>query len=418
MPIAPGEVIAGRFEVRARAGEGGMGTVYRAFDHLERSEVALKIVRVAGPNDLGRFAREAGLLAELTHPGIVRYIDHGTSEDGDPFLVMQWVEGETLGAVLARRGVSPDEAVELVRAVAAALAEAHRLGIVHRDIKPDNLIFPGGDLARPVLIDFGIARRTAQQRDITRTGLMVGTPGYMAPEQARGEIIDARADVFSLGCVLHECLTGVPAFAGATETAVWVKIILCEPRDLTLAGVDPPLAQLVARLLARAPADRFADAGEVASALAGLGAISPGERRRAPLALEAAATELLQVPACAILIGPGGGDLASLAAPLAEAGFRLAGLVDGSAAAVPLGRGAPADAAARLALEIADQLPDRIVAVAAGARAIDRAATLLAETALDRALDGGAAGLAVVDDDTAALLSVPVARVGNRHLLR
>jgi hypothetical protein len=421
VPIAPGDVLDGRFEIRGRAGEGGMGTVYRALDHLARREVAVKILRDSSPSDLGRFAREARLLAELDHPGIVRYVEHGTTEQGAPYLVLEWLAGETLGDVLHRRGTSAREGVHLVRRVAGALAAAHRRGIGHRDNKPDNVVFPAGDLARPVLIDFGIARRVSAPRDITRTGLMVGTPGYMAPEQARGEVIDARADVFALGCVLHECLSGAPAFTGATPTAVWVKVILCEPPDLRSAGIDPALADCVASFLAKSPDDRPADAAAVEQALAPLVAIPEGERRPGPTPSEAAPTEPLQAPACAVLVGPGDGDLAAMMQGVAGGGFRLAPLADGGAVAVPIDRGAPVAAAARFAARVAELLPARIIALAAGPSAIDRAAALVAEMSIERALEGGggqAAGLVVIDPEAAAHVHMPVEVVGGRHRLR
>jgi len=413
--VAPGDVIAGRFEIRARAGEGGMGTVHRAVDHLTGAEVAVKILREVGPNDLGRFAREATLLAELEHPGIVRYVAHGTSEEGLPYLVMEWLEGRTLGELLHERGVSADEGVSLVRAIAGSLAAAHGRGIVHRDLKPDNILFPGGDLARPILIDFGIARRAGGPRDITRTGLMIGTPGYMAPEQARGEPIDARADVFALGCVLHECLTGVPPFAGASQTAVWVKVVLCDPPEV--AGVAPGLAALVARLLAKEPDQRPADAGAVERALAAVGP-SGGARRRSQAADEVTATAILRAPACALLIGPGGGELGEAAAIAHASGFRFDPLADGGAVATPSGGSAPVDAAAHLALSLADCLPGRIIAIASGAQAIDRAAALLAETSLERAVEGASESRVVIDEASARRVSIPVREQAGRHHLR
>src|SRR5262249_34890757 len=152
--------------------------------------------------------REARLLAELRHPAIVRYESHGVTPAGEPYLVMEWLAGETLSERLFRGTLSVEEAVVLGRRVAEAPSAAHERGVLHRDIKPDNLFLSEGMIERVKVVDFGIARTGAAARVVTRTGVLVGTVGYMAPEQVRGELdADARVDVFSLGCVLFEALT-------------------------------------------------------------------------------------------------------------------------------------------------------------------------------------------------------------------
>src|SRR5579871_1187809 len=246
-----GELVAGRFEIERVAGVGGMGTVYRASDRASSgAPVALKIL--AGEQNAERFGREARLLAELRHPGIVRYIDHGRTTDGKEYLAMEWLDGEDLGKRLGRTGLTAAESVALAVRVAEALGAAHARGIVHRDVKPSNLFLPGGDLARVRVLDFGIARVGDATRAATRTGMLLGTPGYMAPEQARGgKDLDARADVFALGCVLFECLTGRAAFVGEHVMALLAKILLEEaPRVSELrADVAPELDRLVARMM-------------------------------------------------------------------------------------------------------------------------------------------------------------------------
>ncbi|WP_437820067.1 serine/threonine-protein kinase [Sorangium sp. So ce1078] len=264
------EVIAGRFVIEGEAAAGGMGTVYKAHDRLGGAAVALKIVRLRSAIQVERFEREAALLAALVHPGIVRYIAHGSTPEGDRYLAMEWLDGEDLAARLARRVLPASEGLSLVRRAADALAFAHARGIVHRDIKPSNLFLPGGDAGRVKLVDFGIARPSADAVRVTVTGSVLGTPGYMAPEQIEARSApDPRSDVFSLGCVLFECLTGQPAFAGASPMAALSKMLLLDPprlRDVR-ADAPAPLDELVARMLSRLPGDRPRDGAEVAAEL-------------------------------------------------------------------------------------------------------------------------------------------------------
>ena len=279
--LRPGTVLAGRYRVVSRAGAGGMGTVYEAVDQSNGKTVALKLIDDAGLAK-DRFAREAALLSELTHPGIVRYIDHGLAPMGGFYLVMEWVQGRSLAHLLDTEGLTAAESVELLRQVADAVAAAHQLGIVHRDLKPDNIMLEGHSAWRVRVIDFGIARRLREAHSLTRTGTMVGTPGYVAPEQARGDSqVDQRVDVFALGCVLYEALTGRAAYAGQSLMARLAKVLLGEPP--TLEGrcpeAPPALTELLANMLALDPASRLRDAGAVAAGLAALGKIPDGPRR-------------------------------------------------------------------------------------------------------------------------------------------
>ena len=246
--------IGDRFELKSRAGAGGMGTVYQAIDRRTDRVVAVKILNVKSVTDVGRFDSEATLLQELRHPGIVQYVDHGLTSHGDPYIAMEWLEGETLEQRLARGKLAPAGAAHLAACVLEALAAAHAAGIVHRDVKPSNVFLVGWRLFDARVIDFGVARRVEDPKRYTRKGATVGTPSYTSPEQARGEVnLDGRADIFSFGCVLFECLTGRPPFSGGNArevlTAICVETVpplrdRCEKLDLGFARlVDAMLTQ-------------------------------------------------------------------------------------------------------------------------------------------------------------------------------
>jgi tetratricopeptide (TPR) repeat protein len=264
-----GNVIADRFEIEGHAGTGGMGTIFRARDRVSGEDVALKAM-LDLQADERRFEREARVLSELVHPAIVRYVAHGSTRAGQAYLAMEWLEGEDLAERLVREPMSALDAVRLARRVAEGLAAAHGRGVVHRDVKPSNIFLCGGDVSAAKIIDFGIARSRRLGTGATRTGLVLGTPGYIAPEQARGAgAADERADVFSLGCVLYESLTGVRAFAGSDLLEVLAKVLLETPRppgDLR-RGVPAPLDKLVLAMLSKAPAKRPADCCTVATEL-------------------------------------------------------------------------------------------------------------------------------------------------------
>lgn len=180
--MKPGDVIADRFEVQRLAGRGGMSAVYRCLDRVGGAVVAVKVLLDSFAQQPARFAREAQVLASLHHPNIVRYFAHGSTPDGQPWLAMEWLDGEDLAAHLSRRGITPSESVVLATRVASALAAIHARGVLHRDLKPGNLLLPEGDLSRVKLLDFGVARVDAPV-GLTRTGVALGTPGYMAPSR-------------------------------------------------------------------------------------------------------------------------------------------------------------------------------------------------------------------------------------------
>ncbi|WP_394844999.1 serine/threonine-protein kinase [Pendulispora brunnea] len=286
------ELFAGRFRVEGEAGVGAMGIVYRAIDGESGATVALKILRETNER---RFEREARALAGLSHPAIVGYVTHGISEEGEPYLVMQWIEGETLGQRLARAPLELRETIALGRRIAQALEAAHGMGLIHRDVKPSNVLLPGRRAEDAQLADFGIARFVdAERRPTSATGeRAVGTPGYMAPEQVRAHRdLDGRADLFALGCLLFRCITQREAFDGPDAFTIIAKLLLHEPpRVRTLAPEVPPaLDALVARLLNKDPAKRPGTAREVDTELdrAARELARPGLRKRRRLGRAAA----------------------------------------------------------------------------------------------------------------------------------
>jgi serine/threonine protein kinase/tetratricopeptide (TPR) repeat protein len=277
--MKPGSLVAERFEIERLAGSGGMGRVYRALDRLSGGPVALKVLHGHAKEHAARLTREAAVLAELRHPGIVGYVAHGTTGEGDVYLAIEWLDGETLGQRLRREGLTIGETVALARRIAEALGTAHKDGIVHRDLKPANLFLVDRSIEKVKVLDFGIARIT-EGAGLTMTGMVIGTPCYMAPEQAQAaRRIDARADVFALGCVLFHCLTGRPPFAGEEVHAALLKVVLEDApriRDLR-SGVSPALDALVARMLSRVPDSRPADASAVAAELSAIEATGDSE---------------------------------------------------------------------------------------------------------------------------------------------
>ncbi|NUO51157.1 MAG: protein kinase, partial [Polyangiaceae bacterium] len=274
--IAEGTLVHERFRIAALVGEGGMGAVYRAVDEATGETVAVKVLKnTLGAQAAERFLREAQVLAGLDHPGIVRFKHVGTLDTGGAFLVMEWLEGEDLAQRLAGRGVTFLEAVRAVRGVAEALVIAHGQGLVHRDVKPQNIFLVGGRAEQVKILDFGIARGGKLAKALTDPGTAMGTPAYMAPEQATGGAqVDARADLFSLGCVLYECIAGAPPFFGDSPIACLAQVLLTEPAVLgtVVPGVPKPLEMLVMRLLSKDPAARPDAAAVVAR---DLGAVEP-----------------------------------------------------------------------------------------------------------------------------------------------
>jgi serine/threonine-protein kinase len=275
-----------RYSVERELGAGGMALVYLARDLRHHRHVAIKVLRPELAASLGseRFLREIEVAAGLQHPHIVPLYDSGagseaTGSAGVLYYVMPFVEGESLRERLRRDPRLPlAEATRIASEVARALAYAHGHGVVHRDIKPENILVSGG---HALVADFGIARAidtSAERRHLTGTGLAVGTPMYMSPEQATAGEVDARTDQYALACVLYEMLAGTPPFTGSTPQAIVTRTLTAPPPDLRSARADVPVEVegAVSRALAREPAERFPSMQEFADALAG----SPPERGR------------------------------------------------------------------------------------------------------------------------------------------
>jgi serine/threonine-protein kinase len=274
-----GDVIAEKYELVKELAAGGMGSLWVARNLALDAEVALKLVRaeVATKELEERFLFEARILARLRHPNIVRVFDFGRSSRGDPFIVMELLIGETLGRVLERQHRLPaTDALRLLLPIADALATAHQKDIVHRDIKPEN-VFLAEDEGRlqPKILDFGIAKLAVhgpntEERRLTQTGVIVGSPEYLSPEQARGlEEVDHRSDIWSLSVVIYETVTGELPFDGKNYHALLRSIIEGEPNPTTELGAgDQALWDLVRVGLAKEPADRYATMRELGTAFA------------------------------------------------------------------------------------------------------------------------------------------------------
>ncbi|HEX7671716.1 MAG TPA: serine/threonine-protein kinase, partial [Polyangiaceae bacterium] len=263
----PGEVIAGKYELMSLIGEGGMGSVWLARNLSIDSRVALKLLRADLDADdaAERLLQEARAAARIGHRAIVRVFDVGHTEQGDPFLVMELLEGDSLATVLASRGrLTPIQAVQTLLPIIDAVAAAHGRGIVHRDLKPDNIFLVREQRrTQPKVLDFGIAKvneRVGPARTVTRQGTVLGSPGYMSPEQARGlPGIDQRTDVWSICVVLYECITGRAAFEGDNYNALMCAIIEATVvPSVQFAAGDAALWAILERGLSKSPDDRWA----------------------------------------------------------------------------------------------------------------------------------------------------------------
>ncbi len=269
----------GRYKLKKRIGAGGMGEVWSAFHRGLQRDVALKILRPESARDprmVERFEREVRATTELTHPNTIRVYDYGVTEDGLWYYAMELLEGRHLGAVVAHEGpLDPGRAARLVAQAARALAEAHRRGLVHRDVKPANLFLTelGGEPDFLKVLDFGVVKFTAQEAgaDLTRTGFFAGTPAYLSPEVAGGGEADARSDVYALGAVLYFLLTGAPPFSSDNPTellAAHMSKRPIPPSQRRGEALPPAIEEIVMRCLAKDPAARYESAVELARALA------------------------------------------------------------------------------------------------------------------------------------------------------
>jgi serine/threonine protein kinase len=292
-----GRTLDEKYYLESKLGVGGMGTVYRASRLLIGDWVAVKVLhqyQMADPRAVERFRREAQIATRLKHPNAVTVYDFGVSREGLNYLVMDLAEGESLGSLIERQGPMPEtEAAEIVRQVCAALDEAHRQGVVHRDIKPDNIIVhktPDGLQVK--VLDFGAAasRDTTGDR-LTRTGAIVGTPHYMSPEHCLGEELDGRSDIYSLGVVLFEMLTGIVPFDSPTPTAIVIKHVNDPPPPPRMLNpnISPAVEEIALRALEKRRDARPQAAGEMAreliAAMDSLGPDSPHPEMVAALGL-------------------------------------------------------------------------------------------------------------------------------------
>jgi tRNA A-37 threonylcarbamoyl transferase component Bud32 len=316
-------LIADRYETLERIGGGGMADVFRAHDRTLDRDVAVKLMRPAfarDPEFAQRFHREAEALGAIDHPNIVGVLDYGASAEG-PFIVMELVSGGTLRDLIRARGrVDQYAAARMAAAIADGLEAAHLRGVLHRDLKPDNVLLDGA--GRPKIADFGIARLAAATA-ITRTGEVLGTPQYLAPEQMTGDVVDERADVYALGVILYEMLTGEQPTGGVTPSEIVSRRLRVDPRPPSrLVALAPRINALVLRALARDPARRIRRAADLRAELL---AIRPPEPR-APARTRVAGPRLrsVRVPgprlpsAAPITIA-----LASLAASISDFGRRV-----------------------------------------------------------------------------------------------
>ena len=286
-------VVGDRFELRHPFAEGGMGVVWAAWDLVEMREVAVKVMRENDEITALRTAREAHALLGLSHPAIVRYLACGTTPSGEPFVAMDRLYGESLADRLARSSLAIPDVVRIGATLAEALAEIHRHGIVHRDVKPSNVFLVDGSPEKACLIDFGLARNL-HATAITQMGIVLGTPGYMAPEQVRAKgVTGARADVFALGCLLHEALSGRPVFGGDRAQAL-AKILVEKPKPIRSVVPEVPieLDALLSRMLAKAEDDR-PSALAVARDLSNIFSRLHGRKHRSRIVLVAAVALLI-----------------------------------------------------------------------------------------------------------------------------
>jgi eukaryotic-like serine/threonine-protein kinase len=262
-------ILLDRYEVGRLLGAGGMAEVFEGRDRLLARRVAIKVLQVQfarDPSFLIRFKREAQAAASLSHPNIVGVYDTG-SEDGTHFIVMEYVDGRTLKEVIRAEGpLYPERAAEICADVCSALVAAHARGLIHRDIKPGNVMLtPDGKVK---VMDFGIARATTSET-ITQTAAVVGTAQYISPEQAQGQAVDYRSDIYSLGCCLYEMLTGTVPFTGATPVAIAYRHVREDPTPPRMlnADVPAPLEAICLKAMAKLPDNRYQTAAEFQSDL-------------------------------------------------------------------------------------------------------------------------------------------------------
>jgi len=259
----------GPYKITERIGEGGMAVVYKGYQQSLNRYVAIKVLRRELAQDeqfVTRFRREALAVAELSHPNILHVYDAGSAH-GYYYIVMAYVDGGSLKDLIARGPVEMDYAVSIAAQMAEALEHAHRQGLIHRDVKPNNILLTRE--GRPLLTDFGIAKALHESQALTRTGTSIGTPEYMAPEQIQGQAVDGRTDIYALGIVLYEMLVGWAPFSATTPVAALYKQVNEPPPPLRQGNINVPtwLEGVVMKSLTKQPGERYQHAGDFAQAL-------------------------------------------------------------------------------------------------------------------------------------------------------
>ncbi len=359
-------VIDDRFEIVSLHAHGGMADVYRAIDRTTEMPVALKVIAPRDMRFAERFLREARTLRRLDHPRVVRYLAHGwtNSQTDELYIAMEWLDGEDLASRLIRGPLHLLDAAALSRYTIQALSAAHDHGLIHRDLKPSNIFLRQGHIDGATLLDFGVAAMAGgDATQLTVTGAIVGTVGYMAPEQITGGDVDVRADFFALGCVLYECLSGSKAFPGDTPLAVCNRILEQNPVPLsTLTQCPRPAADLVDRLLCKDRTKRPQTCGDILALLEA--AIDDDATVSASIGREGTpSAERTLVETLVLRTADANAPLSALAG---ESG-RVSRLPSGEWAIVFRGQGAAIDRAAVLAsfaLSLRHHLPDAAISIA------------------------------------------------------
>lgn len=292
----------GRYEIKSELGRGGMATVYKAYDPRFERDVALKVLPrelLHDPQFRVRFEREAKTIAALEHQAIVPVYDVG-DDDGQPYFVMRCMTGGSLADVIAKGPLSLSSTAKIIERLAPALDEAHYKGIVHRDLKPGNILFDRSGEA--FISDFGIAKMTQSQGATVTGGAIIGTPAYMSPEQAQGEAVDGRSDVYAMGVIIYEMLSGTQPYQATTPMAVVVKQITEPiPHILdTTPSLPPSIEAVIEKAMAKNPADRFSSAGEFSVALTSVAKGQSGEE-----AIKTASFAATQIAAGRTRVAPG-----------------------------------------------------------------------------------------------------------------
>ena len=422
-PMRPGKVVADRFEIVRVADSGGMGVVYQTLDRASGRFVALKVLLHSDQGPADRFAAEVELLSTLEHPHIVGYVSHGATEHGTPFLVMPWFDGIDLEERLRKGPLSIDDTLTLARRVAEALAYLHGRGLVHRDLKPSNLFLPNGKFENVQVIDLGVARASIASRALTLSGVLIGTPGFIAPEQARGDHDIAPAvDIFAFGCVLFECLTGRRLFSGGHVMSVLAKILLEDAPRVRELRPDAPsgLDLLVHRMVAKDPEKRPRDGTQLAQWLADIER-TPAHESQPPSMRTLTTSERRVVTVLVVVLSPSHASIRPqqdetrveadpLGSAAARFGVRAQLLAEQTAIVLAPEGVTAADQAsvlARFAHHVVETFPGACVALTTGSavtgsplpagEALDRAVTLVRKASPETGV--------LVDEVTAALIT-------------